>query len=295
MNEWAKFLIVVFIIFVIIFLLWDYKNRKLFYPVKNHIWEPPYEYENIYINGKHGWYFKSFKGRITVIYCHGNTGNVSHRDYIIELCHRLKFNLLIFDYSGFGYSSGHPDIQTICNDGDLFYNYLRANGVEADDIVVWGESLGGAVAIWIAANNPCKCLLLLSTFTTIQDIATHDASAMYKMGMGVFFHMTNDFNNTELIAKVKCPIVQLHSKEDDIIPYPISQKLRASIKSKHLFIEIKNRHSTPHITVQNLKDMFNFVCVDSSKCYLVEDILKEIENFYDKHILTVGSISSFSQ
>ena len=123
------------------------ENKVLFFRVKKHHWKPHIEYKNVYIkvnknsykakpNKIHGWHFNNFPGHKTVMFCHGNSGNISHRSYIVDICHKFKLNLLIFDYRGFGESSGKPSKKNLKKDGEAAYRFLAEyEKLESDDIL----------------------------------------------------------------------------------------------------------------------------------------------------------------
>ena len=137
------------------------ENKVLFYPSKKCHWKPDIHHRDVYINIKdekvyknirdgckknfiNGWYFNNYPGHKTVLFCHGNSGNISHRSYIVDICMQFELNLFIFDYRGFGKSSGEPSKYHLRRDGEAAYKYLvNKCNVNPSDLVVWGESLGG--------------------------------------------------------------------------------------------------------------------------------------------------------
>ena len=148
-------IIILILIIIIITLICWLQYRILFYPMRDMNWVPPYPYEDVYIpinrnkdNGIKGeklenngerdrmsedklnisegeyinaWYFKEANNRETVLFCHGNSGNISHREYMINLCRNVGVNLLLFDYRGYGNSPGSPSQKSICEDGETSY------------------------------------------------------------------------------------------------------------------------------------------------------------------------------
>jgi len=226
-----------------------------------------------------GWYFNDFPGAKTVIFYHSNAGNISHRDYIIDICEQFGFNLLLIDYRGFGLSEGAYDQKSVCIDGIAAYKYLRQY-VKAEDIIIWGESLGGAVATHVASIYPCHCLILLSTFSSLDDIIYYSEYPGILTSCGSFLakYLVDCMPSKAKIQKVKCPIAIVHSKEDELINYKCSKIMYRSIKHNNKkMITIKGGHSSPVFDVTSLNDLLHFIEVDVRTC-LVPDIIKISRN-----------------
>jgi pimeloyl-ACP methyl ester carboxylesterase len=282
------FLIIGFFLVIIYGLLYG----VLFYPLQEHIWTPTIPHRNLMINGNiSAWHFDNFPNHKTVLFCHGNAGNISHRDYVIEMCYRQKLNLLLFDYRGFGKSKGIPSQQNVCQDGETAYRYLRGllssdslqKKLSPDDIIIWGESLGGAVATYIASKNPCAALILMCTFSSIDDIIKdQQTSLILRVMSSVLPWVTNIMSSKSLIKDVKCPIVVVHSKTDEVIPYSNAKRLYESIPHKcKRFITIAGGHSTPVISQKELEEMFRFCCLDTTECSCTKDILSNLQRKRD--------------
>jgi len=162
----------------------------------------------IYINA---WWFNNHPGAKTVLFCHGNSGNISHRDYVIEICDKFGLNLFLFDYQGFGRSDGYPSTTKILNDGAAAYNFMR-NFLEIppEQIIVWGESLGGAVATHVASIYPNEHsrLLLMATFSSLDDVIFYkDLPGWLSRPMGLLArYVLSDIPSKDKITKVTCPV-----------------------------------------------------------------------------------------
>lgn len=304
-------LILVVLIFVYTSVPWAEK-KVLFYPSKKTCWRPNIDHENVYINvnyperhtynrchmGKcrsyiNGWYFNNYPGRPTVMYCHGNSGNISHRKYIVDICRKFELNLFIFDYRGFGKSPGLPCKKYLKKDGEAAYKFLtKHRGVDPRDLIIWGESLGGFVAIWTASKFKCKCLILLSTFSGLDDAIIN----YFDPGIGKTLATTysnivglryDTMLSRDYIKKVKCPVAIMHSETDGMIPYRCAEILYAHVKYKRkLLITIKGKHSAPIISTDQLNELFEFCCIpmpDFSSSYEVHKLLKNLETVAAKH------------
>ena len=269
----------IFLISIIMFGRW-LNYRVLFQPKPDMIWKPTKgTYKDIYIrmddlSGKpftksqciresdyiNVWHFTPFENERVVLYCHGNNDNNSYRDYIIDICKRFHLNLLLVDYRGYGNSDGRPTSEGVVIDAKCAYGYLRRT-YEHDQIIVWGESLGGSAAIRVAAEYPCHKLILLATFASLPDIfANSKMNKFAKNSLATMVDfMWDNINSKYWISKIKCPIAIIHSKDDELIPYPNSKILYNSIShNEKKFISVKGSHGKPTLTKDNLISIFTF-------------------------------------
>lgn len=287
MTVWVLYLviIVVLILAIVLFLV----NQKMFNPKTKILRSPTGEYHDIYmpINNKHGhgyrrsekpnipcingWHFTDYgsESERTILYLHGNIGNNSHRDYVVNICKNLKINLFLVDYRGFGRSNKHPTPKGICEDAEAAYKYLQKQ-VGDDNIILWGESLGGAAAVWAASKYRCSALVLMATFSSTDDVLSQDPKGgkSSKWIAKLVAYATNTLPSKQWIRKVRSPIVILHSQEDDMIPYKCAEILyEAAEKCKHkLLITIKGGHSSPEISKEQFKELLHHCRLDSREC-----------------------------
>lgn len=275
-------IVIIVVIGYLIVILNASMNRIVFNPTKYHIWEPIIPYKKIMIEDRlSAWHFNNnsdIKSK-TILFCHGNYGNISYSDFLIEICDRQKINLLIFDYSGFGYSKGTSDKKQICKDGESAYNYLNKTlGVDGDNIIVWGMSLGGAVATYIASRNHCSNLVLLSTFSSLDDIIIDNQFGYFANFLAkLVVLLTGNIPSKDRIQNVKCPIIIMHSKDDEVIPFMNAKRMYSKIHHNcKKFVEIKGGHVTPIISTTALKDFFDFCLLNSSECDLCDTILDRL-------------------
>jgi len=265
-------------------------NQVIFDPTSNYIWEPNYQYDKLLINNKiSAWYFNFDlnKKNKTILFCHGNYGNISYKDYVIELCKKYNLNLLIFDYQGYGKSKGFPSQHQICQDGTTVYNYLCDKyHICHDDIIIWGESLGGAVAAYIASLYPCHRLILMSTFSSLDDIIWDQKTGPIPRAlMYLLSKMTDMLKTKHRIKSIKCPIIIVHSTEDDIIPFKNALSLYNHISHNNkLLIIIKGGHSTPEISASQLIELLEFCGIKNQTDIELNDIIHMIGQIRDKYI-----------
>lgn len=309
---WLLFIAIFLVILIVVYsgIPWA-ENKVLFFPSRKMHWSPDDPHMDVYIDVKnptkvyqhrpknhhkryiHGWYFNNYPGHKTVMFCHGNSGNISHRSYIVDICRQFELNLFIFDYRGFGKSSHGPTKRNVRKDGEAAYRFLRDYcHVSPKDIVIWGESLGGIAAIWTASKYRCRSLILLCTFSGLDDTMTYYFNKGIKRSLayGVSSLASVRYDivpNRRYIRRVKCPVVIMHSKTDDIIPYDCAKILYKNIThgSKTL-ITIRGTHSAPIIEREQLREVFSFcdVCLsDYEDVCDVDGILKNLETVAERH------------
>lgn len=247
-----------------------------------------------YMNNKnrnyiHAWYYDDFPGKKTVLFCHGNSGNITHRSYIINACRKLKLNLLVFDYRGYGKSSLTPTKERIRQDGETAYLFLRQH-CEPNDIVIWGESLGGHVATWVASKYECRSLILLSTFSSIDDvfIYQHELNLLSKPLRLVAPLVTDILDTKKYIKDVKAPIMIFHSPDDEIIPCQCARDLYMNISHENKqLVWISGLHASPNITDQQLSKLLMFADIPLQKYknnFKVQEMLDEIDYIVKKYL-----------
>lgn len=209
--------------------LYFMQPQLAFYPVQSLEATPAVinlPYQEVSLNTRdgerlHGWYLPHEGAEYTLLFLHGNGGNISHRLLSLQLFHELGLNVLIFDYRGYGQSTGEPDEKGLYADAQSAWLYLTGQrGIAPEHILIFGRSLGGAVAVNLAAREQAAALILESTFSSAGDMA------------GVFFPLLSpllyvryEFPSEQLIEQVNIPLLMMHSTEDEIIPYELGKRL----------------------------------------------------------------------
>jgi fermentation-respiration switch protein FrsA (DUF1100 family) len=186
----------------------------------------------------HGWYAPHSHPRAIVVYCHGNAGNISHRDEIIWKLHDVSgVAVLVFDYRGYGLSEGKPSEAGVLGDARAARAWLAAReGIAETDIVLMGESLGGAVAVDMAAADGAKALILESTFNSLPDLAAR----LYPW-LPVRWLMRTRFDSQAKIGNYHGPLLQSHGPADSIVPFEFGWRLFEAANEPKQFLEIADR------------------------------------------------------
>jgi fermentation-respiration switch protein FrsA (DUF1100 family) len=169
----------------------------------------------------HGWFFPLQQDGPVILFCHGNAGNISHRlDNVARLLEE-NIQVFIFDYRGYGRSGGRPSEKGIYLDGLAAYDFLvRKEGIPASDIVVFGRSLGAAVAVEVALQKEIRSVILESAFTSTKDMAK--AMLLFKP-LSPF--MPTNYDNLAKISRLQIPKLIIHGDRDEIVPFAMGQRL----------------------------------------------------------------------
>lgn len=170
----------------------------------------------------HGWWIETPRSRATVLYCHGNSGSIAERVELFTVLRRLKVNIFAFDYRGFGKSDGSPSAPGIFADVRAAIDYAVGElGVSPSKMILFGHSLGGAVAIDGALNRPSLAgVVIQSTFTDLNDMARH-----FYPGIPMHLITRNKIRSIEKVPQIRIPKLFIHGTEDPTVPFAMGEKL----------------------------------------------------------------------
>lgn len=183
----------------------------------------------------HGWLFSLEEDAPVILFCHGNAGNMSHRLENIRLLVDHKLNVFIFDYRGYGKSEGDPSEAGLYLDGQAAYDFLvHARNIPWEKIVLFGRSLGAAVAIELSLRRKVRSLIIESGFTSTKEMAkTMPLFSLFS------FLLPANFNNLEKIPQVTVPKLVIHGEKDEIVPLSMGHKLFQAAPEPKYFFPIK--------------------------------------------------------
>lgn len=184
------------------------------------------------------WWVPAARPRGTVLFLHGNAGNISHRLPYLAMFHGLGYATLILDYRGYGRSTGTPDEEGTYRDAEAAWAWLEQRGVRADETVIFGESLGGGVATWLAARRAPRALVLASTFTSIPDVG----AALYPW-LPVRPLARIQYDNLARLAQVTAPVLIFHSPQDELVPYAHAERLLAAVRGPRRLVPLAGGHN----------------------------------------------------
>lgn len=225
-----------------------FQSRFLYYPHRKLERTPEdvgLAYEDVHFSAGdgvklHGWFVPAPGGRPVgaVLFCHGNAGNISHRLVSVAQFNRMGLDVLIFDYRGYGRSEGKPGEKGTYLDAEAAWDELVGRGIAPERIVVFGRSLGGAVAARIARDRGSAALIVESAFTSVPDMAAR-MLPIYPARLLVRFR----YNTVEHVGKVGCPVLVVHSRDDEMIPFKHGRRIFQAAGEPKEFLELTGSHN----------------------------------------------------
>ena len=187
----------------------------------------------------HGWFVAAPEADLSVVFFHGNAGNISHRLDTLAILAGLGLNVLMVDYRGYGRSTGTPSEQGTYKDAAAAWRYLTTErNIAPNQIVVMGRSLGGSVAIELASTVEARALIIESSFTSVPDLA----SEIYPW-LPVRWLARIHYPNEARIASVQSPVLIVHSPTDEVVPFHHGERLRAASARQGELIELRGGHN----------------------------------------------------
>ena len=209
---------ILLIVYVLLLLFaYFFSDKLIFQPPPAGYWDTK---EIIKLPSKNGkrisaLYLLNPKAAYTILYSHGNAADIGNLRPLLEVVRDMGFNVFAYDYQGYGTSEGEPSEKNACEDVEAAYDYLVTTvGIPADRIISYGQSLGGAMAIDLAAKKPVAALVVESSFTTAFRVITR-----------IPIFPFDKFSNLGKMEKVQCPVLILHGKQDSIVGVEHGQRL----------------------------------------------------------------------
>jgi fermentation-respiration switch protein FrsA (DUF1100 family) len=223
-----------------------FERGFLYYPVGSLIGTPPdlgLPFEDVHLAAAdgvrlHGWFVPGPRA-VTLLWCHGNAGNISHRlENLREIQKRLGLSVLLFDYRGYGRSEGVPSEAGLYADARAFRSWLRTRpGGDRATVVYFGRSLGAAVAAVLAEEDPPAALILETPFTSVQAMANQTLP-----GAGYLFRTR--FDTLSRMGRLRAPLLLLHGDADEVVPFRHGKAIFAAAAEPKTFVRIPGgRHN----------------------------------------------------
>lgn len=232
-------LIIGLIIFVRIF-----EKQMIFYPIKY----PAGEWDTTQLglsvedcfftttdNTKlHGWFTPVNNSNKVLLWFHGNAGNITHRLDNIILFQKYGISTFIIDYRGYGKSRGQPSEQGLYLDAGAAYNFLvQEKGIKAENIIIFGRSLGGGVATQLALERDCAGLILESTMASVAAVARKVFPLLPSTAI-----LQTRFDSIKKIRQIQVPVLIIHGTQDEILPYQQGQRLFEAANEPKFFYPV---------------------------------------------------------
>lgn len=234
--------------------LYFMQPSMIFYPSRELVASPAdwhLQYEDVSFRSRdgvtlHGWYIPNQASKRVVLFFHGNAGNMSHRGESVAIFHRLGLNVFIFDYRGYGRSQGKPSEKGLYLDAAGAWDYLtKTCGSAGENIILFGRSIGGAVATHLASEVSPAALIVESAFSSARDVAGSAFPILSRLTL-----IRYDFNAASDIKGVRCPVLILHSPDDEILPYSLGEKLYRAANEPKEFVRLRGDHNSGFLQSQ---------------------------------------------
>ena len=187
----------------------------------------------------HGWFIPNKNAKGTILFFHGNAGNISHRLDSIALFHDLELNIFIIDYRGYGQSEGKTTEKGTYRDAEAAWHYLNhTQGISGKQIIIFGRSLGASIASWLANKHTPAALIIESGFTSVPSMGQRFYPFLPIRWLTYFKYDTKQY-----VKNILCPVLVAHSKDDEIIPYDEGREIFEAAPEPKLFLEMQGGHN----------------------------------------------------
>ena len=213
---------------VVIIFVYFYQRNLLYHPSENNYQNDTiqFNYQEIFIKVNDeiklkSWIInKDLKNFKTLVFFHGNAGDLSNRIYKLNELDKLNINILLISWRGFSGNEGYPTEKNLYEDAEAAIKWLNKKKVSNSQIILYGESLGTGVAVEIASKNNFISIILESPFTSIENSAK-----IYYPYLPVKFLLKDRYDSISKIKKINSPILVMHGRKDDIVPFFMGKKL----------------------------------------------------------------------
>lgn len=232
---------------VIVGFAYAFQDQLLYFPSSTLVAAPDQyglPYEAVHLDTEdgarlHGWWVPAEEPRGTLLFFHGNAGNISGRLENVRQFHQLGLNVLIIDYRGYGQSTGSPSEKGLYRDAEAAWQHVMGErAIDPRQIVIFGRSLGGGPATWLATRHDAGALILESAFTSVPDMAAHHYPWLPARQL-----VTTQFNNRERIAQIETPLLVIHSPDDRVVPFAHGRQLFDAAREPKQFLKIRGGHN----------------------------------------------------
>ena len=254
------------VIYLILLTLIYINQRKLLYlPSENNYLDDPinFTYNEFFIEVDKDVKIKSWliekdlKKYKTILFLHGNAGNLFNRSYKLNRLNELNLNVLIISWRSFSGNPGKPNETNLYGDAKKAVKWLNERGVETKNIILYGESLGTGVAVEIGQTNKFNSIILESPYTSMIK-----AAKIYYPYLPVKFLLKDKYDSEKKIKNIKTPILIMHGKKDNIVPFYMGKKLFETANEPKKFLQIEE---------------------DDHMLSFNDNLLLEIQNFINKY------------
>ncbi|MCE5195143.1 MAG: alpha/beta hydrolase [Nitrospiraceae bacterium] len=232
---------------LLILFVYAFQDNMVYFPTKDIAKNPKnigLKFENLTIETSDkvnisAWYIPAKNERGVVLFCHGNAGNISHRTDSILIFHDLRMSVLIFDYRGYGKSGGRPTEKGTYLDAEAAWDYLvKTKRISPKKILIFGRSLGSAVAAELASKHKAGALIIESGFKSIPELGQR----LYPY-LPVKLISRFQYSTIDKVKNINTPKLFIHSPQDEMIPFEHGLEIFYAAKGPKEFLEISGTHN----------------------------------------------------
>ncbi|MBX7256000.1 MAG: alpha/beta hydrolase [Candidatus Hydrogenedentes bacterium] len=248
-------------------LVFTFLQDSLIFPAFGKVWRTPadpdyqwaYEEVALQVDGHttRGWFIPEDNARATLLFSHGNGGTISDRLDFVVMFKAMGLNVLLYDYGGYGDSTGRPSEQRCYADARAMWQFLtEEKKIPPSEIILYGESLGGGVTVNLATEVKPGAVVLQSTFLSV----TKRAQEMFPF-LPVRLLLRHHFDNASKIGNIAAPILVIHSPDDTVIPFRHGRGLFELANEPKTFLQLKGDHNEGPFESQRkyMKGLADFV------------------------------------
>lgn len=290
---------VIILIFVIIITFIEHKRRNaIYYPNRKIRWIPisrsvsehylrrnnsgrVIECSKNQVGSINLWDFNFNPDYKVMLFCHGTNGNISQRKYMYDICRVIKFNLIVFDYFGYGDSYGVPTDKGIYYSATIAADYCRKH-YSSDKVIVWGESLGGTVAAYLMTRYCFNSLILMSSFSCLSDALKYSSfPKIFRKSFNLLFYVCNDLSTKKYLKKIKSPVIIVHSEDDELISFKNAEiNFDCSNSKNKTLLPIKGTHRSLIFNEDQLRKIMLFCGIKREDVELdsIDYLIDKIKN-----------------
>ena len=232
----------------ICFLTWFFQDKLIFFPFRDYESTPAslgFEFEEVSLSTQagdslHGWYCRtSPEPWAIILFLNGNAGNLSHRLERLPMARQQGTDILLIDYPGYGRSTGKPCEEALYATAEACYQYLVIKrGIVANKIVLFGESIGSAVALHLATQHTVGGVVVESGFTSLAEVG-----ASHFSWLPVKYLLKYQFPARDLIKEITCPVIVSHSPLDEVTPFRMGEELFRLAAEPKKFVTLSGYHN----------------------------------------------------
>ena len=257
----------IILIYLIIVAYMYLNQRKLLYlPSENNYLDDQidFNFKEVFIDVEKNLKLKAwliendFKNKKTLVFFHGNAGNLSNRTYKLNQLSKLDLNIIILAWRGFSGNEGEPSEQNLYNDAKKTIDWLNSRGVKNKNIILYGESLGTGIAVELGQTNQFGGIILESPFTSM----TNAAKNIYPW-LPVKYLLKDKYDSEKKIKNLQIPILIMHGKKDNIVPFKMGKKLYDLANNPKFFYFTENDDHMMTFDEQLVGTIKNFLIFNS--------------------------------